>query len=450
MKFRFRLSYLLLLLIFTSLFCISCGKTASVDNKPQKAEDGKIHIIYWRHFFSTEEKTIRELIKKYEEKNPHIKIDFSTLPFSTYSNKLATSIAAGTGPHIINIHTSWAYNFVKSNRLRALPEELMTTKEVESNFFPLIKSFKMHGEYYGLPIGSGCLALYYNVKLFKDAGLDPDKPPKTWKEMIEYAKKLTKRHKNGRLETAGLALGSPEFGQGWNYILDSLIPQNNGKVINEEGTKVLWNTPEGIEAFSFYTDCITKYKVNSYLFPKPSEAFKLGKCGMMIDGNWAIGDIERKTYTKKNYDADVKAGRKTKEIFKYAIAPVPMNKKKSVHGSYWANCVTSRAVGTEILEAWKFVNFLASEESMLLWVDKVKELPMRKSLVKDDSLKNKYPELVAFLDQLPYSYVSLKKNESVYKGAITNAIERVIIQNSSVKDAMKIAENEVNIMLQKE
>jgi multiple sugar transport system substrate-binding protein len=101
------------------------------------------------------------------------------------------------------------------------------------------------GKIYGVPVGGYALGLLYNRKLFQEAGLDPNKPPTTWEELREYAKKLTDPSK-GRVGFAELSKGNQG---GWHFTAwkysfgGDLVQQQNGKwtaTFNDEnGVKAL-------------------------------------------------------------------------------------------------------------------------------------------------------------------------------------------------------------------
>jgi ABC-type glycerol-3-phosphate transport system substrate-binding protein len=101
------------------------------------------------------------------------------------------------------------------------------------------------GKIYGVPVGGYALGLIYNRKLFQEAGLDPNKPPTTWDEVREYAKKLTDPAK-GRAGFAELSKGNQG---GWHFTAwkysfgGDLVQQKDGKwtaTFNDEnGVKAL-------------------------------------------------------------------------------------------------------------------------------------------------------------------------------------------------------------------
>ena len=73
---------------------------------------GPVTLVYWRHHYEPEQKAIEQFIQDFEAANPSIRVTFVSIPYSTYINKVVSSIAADTGPDVINIHNSWAYNYI--------------------------------------------------------------------------------------------------------------------------------------------------------------------------------------------------------------------------------------------------------------------------------------------------------------------------------------------------
>ena len=58
----------------------------------------------------------------------------------------------------------------------------------------------------GIPVQRSTVVLYWNKELCKEAGLDPEKPPKTWAEQLEFAQKLTKRDAAGNVTQWGIQI----------------------------------------------------------------------------------------------------------------------------------------------------------------------------------------------------------------------------------------------------
>ena len=394
--------------------------------------EGPLHIVYWRHHYQQEYLAMKELIRLFEKQYPTIKIDFMTFPASVYSTKIVATLTAGEGPDIINIHNSWAYGYIRSGLIVPVSTQQFAYQKMDQNFFPLAGSFKWHGIYYGVPIGGANLALFYNKKLFREAGLTS--PPHSWEELLEMAKKLTRRQGN-RLLQSGASLGM-SAGQGWNYFVEGVLRQAGiKKILSDDQQTVMWDNAQGVEALRWYTNFVTEYKINSLLFPADFDAFRLGLSAMMVNGNWTIGNIK-----------------KVAPDLEYGTVELPYRqdlKIQASYGTFWANCVTRKASRKVQKAAWKFIHFITTYQSMKYWSNQVGELPMRRDVLKDKVFLQNNPLLSPFIRQMQYSYSSVKKDEREYKAAITEAIEQILYNGMSPKQALHMAAKRINTMLKR-
>ena len=165
-----------------------------------------VEIEYWQYTFAQRVQAIDELIKRFEAENPNIKVKHTHVPYDDFRLKIAAAIPAGQGPDVVQLFYGWLQDYLKAKLLQPLPAEAFPAAEIERDFFPLVKQMKVDGQYYAVPTAVRSLALFWNKKLFTEAGLDPAKPPQTLDEMLAMAQKLTKRDGGGNLLQAGIAL----------------------------------------------------------------------------------------------------------------------------------------------------------------------------------------------------------------------------------------------------
>ena len=93
--------------------------------------------------------------------------------------------------------------------------------------------------------------LYWNKDAFKEAGLDPEKAPGNWDEMVEYAKKLTKRDAAGKVTQWGVKIPSSGFPY---WLFQGLTTPNDVQLMNEAGTETYFDKPAVIEALQYWVD----------------------------------------------------------------------------------------------------------------------------------------------------------------------------------------------------
>ena len=106
------------------------------------------------------------------------------------------------------------------------------------------------GKMLSLPFNSSTPVLYYNVEAFKKAGLDPDKPPKTWPEVAEYARKLVKAGYAGGFSTAWISWIHLENFSAWHNVPFGTLA--NG--FEGTGTEFVFNSPLHVKHIQHLAD----------------------------------------------------------------------------------------------------------------------------------------------------------------------------------------------------
>jgi len=276
----------------------------------------------------------------------------------------------------------------------------------------LLSAFQWDGKTYGLPKDFNTLALFYNKDMFKAAGIN--EPPKTWEELRDVAKKLTKDGVKGLVLSADLAR------------FDAFINQNGGSVYQDG--KVTLNLPENAQALDFYVGLITKDKVADT--PQNmgegwnGDAFAAKKAAMAIEGGWMIPFLKEKA-----------------PDLNYGIAELPTGKQKSTMAFTVAYVMNKNSKHKD--EAFKLIEFLTGKEGQQFVVDSGLALPSRKSM--QEGFKEKYPERAAFVDGASYAVpwqFGLYGTKVV--DAANKACEALIMkQISSAQQALDNAQKEV-------
>src|SRR6056297_90764 len=271
---------LLLLLVVLSLtgvgFLMAGGQQ---EEATDEETDGKTKIVYWQYFYETKKETVDTLIERFEEENPNVEVVHQTFPYENYNTKVASAVPAGEGPNVINLYYGWMPVYLGSEYLQPLPEEYFDTAEIEDEFFDMISAVKKDGSYYALPTAVRSLALFYNKGLFEEAGLDPNAPPQTLDELVEYGKKLTKRDDNGNLLQEGMTMMLR--GQLHHWLREGLIRQFGGQPYSEDNTEVMYDGEAGYDAFEFYVDLNREHELGEPQFMTDDvTAFKTGNAGL--------------------------------------------------------------------------------------------------------------------------------------------------------------------------
>jgi multiple sugar transport system substrate-binding protein len=388
----------------------------------------QVEIEYWQYTFAQRVQAVDEIIKKFEAANPGIKVKHTHVPYDDFRVKIAAAIPAGQGPDVVQLFYGWLQDYLKAGLLQPLPASDFSAIEVEREFFPIVQQMKVDGKYYALPTAVRSLALFWNKTLFKEAGLDPNKPPATLDELVDYAKKLTKRNPNGDLIQEGLTIDMG--GQDHHWLREVLIRQFGGEPYSADKKTVAYNSPAGIAATQWYIDLVDKQKVGQIGFLTDGvTAFRSGKAAMTIDGSFRLGALDN----QKGLD--------------YGVTELPSrNGIKSNFASYWVNGITTKATGAKLDASVKFLKFLTTPDAMELWMNTVGELPARKSVAEKDANRN-HAKYGPFIRGLGYSQATDFVNESAQRKVYMDMVDKVALKSVPTKDAVAQAAAEEQKLL---
>ena len=388
-----------------------------------------VEIEYWQYVFDTRVKAMNQLITEFQKANPDIKVKQTTFPYADYQTKVAASIMAGQGPDVLQLFYGWVDNFIAGKMISPLRAEAFPSADIERDFFPIVSAMKRGQDYYGLPTAVRSLALFYNKKVFKEAGLDPNQPPKTLEELVAAAEKTTKRDGSGNIVSEGLTVDMG--GQDHQWWREVLIRQFGGVPYTENDTKVAYNDEAGLKALTFYTDLQRKNKVGQVGFMDDGQAaFRAGLAAMTIDGTFRLGSFN------------------TIKSFEWGVAELPANAQgvRSNYASYFANAITTKAQGEKLAAAEKFLKYVSSPEAMKIWLDVVGELPARRTAaLTPENIGN--PVYGPFLKGLEYAHTTLFKDEAAQRQVAIDMANRVLVGGEEPKASLaKAAEAEQAII----
>jgi multiple sugar transport system substrate-binding protein len=324
------------------------------------AQDDVIEIEYWQYTFDARITAMDMLIEQFEAENPDIHvIHNSDIAYDNFRDELAASAPAGVGPDVVSLFYGWIPAFVDAGYLVPLPEEDFPAEWIESYFSPMVAESKFDDQYWAIPTAVRSLALMWNKDLFEAAGLDPEVPPTTLDEFMEMAIATTVYDGSGtdilNIVTEGYAPALS--GQDHHWFREALLRQYGGVPYSADNRTVMWNSPEGCEAFTWLANFETEFKTGSNdLFTDATEAFVNGQQALHIDGSFRLGTI---------------ANNNPELNFGVAELPVGPNGEKHTFGSYWTHGITRRAAADEarMEAASRFLKYITTAEAGILWVN---------------------------------------------------------------------------------
>ncbi len=257
------------------------GDTVTFDPNKLVNDGEPITIEYWT--WGENDPTLK-MAEAYEEIYPNVEIKEVIQPWDDFWTKLPLSIKGKNGPAVFNIHNSQHDLIMPYLEAYDIPVE-----DLQADFNSVDPHIIDGNVYYtDSVINTG--NIYYNKKLWEEAGLTDKDIPKTWEQFREVAKKLTKTD-GDKIVQAGFNYNGETYNalyQGMNYQKGELLFSKDGKVAN-------YNNSVTIENTQFFVDLYEKDKVGSKDFGDDSTmSFGNGQTAMVYKWGWMVGELEAK------------------------------------------------------------------------------------------------------------------------------------------------------------
>lgn len=276
-------------------------------------EAGSQEITYWAtnqgESLDHDREVLTESLDRFTEETG-VKVNLEVIPWTDMYNRILTAVTSGDGPDVLNIGNTWAVTLQETGAFEPVEGDLLEAVGGQDRFVD--SSWATAGAEgktpTSVPLYSQAYSLYYNTKLFEEAGITA--PPATWDEFVDTAKKLTKdTDGDGQIDQWGI---STEAGAVTNGAHHSFIwgKQNGGAMFDAEG-KSTFDAEGQIDGVNQWVDLMGVHKVMS-----PSDAEMTngsdavanlidGRAGMVMNQN-----------PVKNFEA--------RDFTDWAVAPMPL------------------------------------------------------------------------------------------------------------------------------
>ncbi|UOE96861.1 sugar ABC transporter substrate-binding protein [Fervidobacterium islandicum] len=239
-----------------------------------------ITLEFWTLSLSpTFDEYLKAMIADFEKNNPGIKINWLDIPYASAVQKLTAAIAAGQGPDVVNLNTTWAVDFAIQGAILPI-DNLIPPVTIKQYWEKLWNATVVNGKAYAFPWYASIPILMYNKDLFKKAGLDPNKPPKTWDEVLEYSRII-----RAKLDIYGF---EPNI-----IAIDELLLEGV-PIVTPDGKKAAFNTPEAVARLEWFQKAYRENLMPRSLggYGEGREFYQQGKIVMYPAGLTMLKHIE--------------------------------------------------------------------------------------------------------------------------------------------------------------
>lgn len=370
------------------LVVLTAGLLSSCNRNDGLTAEGKKEVRLFLLLLNTKQVEFYErMASEFEALYPDADVVVEQFPGSSlkdYEIKVRLRYASGQAPDIWSYRENELAQFVDLGLLNPAPDYIKAIADSNS-VNDLVRSASIFdGQSYGLTYSAGWQALYYNKDMFREVGLDPERPPRNWDELLDYADRLTIRDDNGKIQRAGLSLRKTGFKPGTGEKWLTFFYSAGGVPFNEDGSEILIDSEAGRAAFDLYAQVLDR-KIDGIDVEGDQRGFGQGRVGMFIR------ELHIVDWLETNYpDID------------FGVAPIPP--RDSTFQSYSSGgaypfVVSSTSKYPEI--AWRFLEFIAEDDNYEEYIRITQDLPVMKSVAELPEFKNN-PYTSVFLEQQVY------------------------------------------------
>ena len=337
----------------------------------------KTRVTFWFPGETGQEEVFAASAKRFEAKNPDIEVVNTPLPPNSadINTRLNAAKLSNTYPDVFAAFLIYMGTRGSQGEFASLDSYVAKWNGKSDLLDSALAMGYYKGELLGLGFFPAPIVPSYRKDYFAEAGLDPNKPPRDWNELHEFAKKLVKRDSAGNVLRGGIDIPSttaPDL-----IHMETLLRANGSKVFDEEKDEPSWTDPGAIGALDFIaTLWKEKLSMPHANFQWAEHPFAKGNSAMGWLPNPVIGNLFKNDPSLKQ---------------KIGFTP-PMGPVRPY--TFCGYRLFTIGKDSKVKnEAWRLIEFMMEPEEM--W-DRYKKLvipPVRKSLtdrfIQEDPVLNK-------------------------------------------------------------
>ncbi|GAK56711.1 ABC-type sugar transport system, periplasmic component [Candidatus Vecturithrix granuli] len=385
-------------------------------------------------------KPLKEAMDLFQQQHPSIKVILEPVTYAEKETKYLQGFEQHTAPDILRLHAFSLPLFSgKGYTLDLTPFLEKEGAAFLEPWYPLtLDLMKFEGKMHAMPGDYMVMILLYNTELFKAAGLDPLKPPKTWDEFLDYAQKLTRdTNGDGRIDQWGFGtVGAKD--PGFTLRFSSFLWSFGGDYLTPDLKHSALDSLEAKAAFTFFVELHTKHKVvppgvTSMTPQEVRTQMAQQKVAMILSSGWGVPLID-------SLNPDLKAP----DVLNAAPIPIKTEPMTTVWLSSWV--ISAQTQHPE--EAWELVKFVTTKEMELNWFVNTGVTSSRKDVseVAPEILNDKFASVIA--SQLPYGKVEPQIQAwPEIIDTFTSSLQQAILGMKTPETALAEAHDHINAIL---
>lgn len=382
-------------------------------------------------------KVIDGYARQFEKEHPGIKVN--PIYAGNYDDariKALAALRAGQSAPLSVLYSIDLYELIEQDVI--LPwDDVATSAEDKAWLKVFYPALMMNGTYkgkvYGIPYQRSTIVMYWNKDAFKEAGLDPEKPPANWNEMARMAAKLVKKDASGNVTRWGVMVPSTGYPY---WMFQAFARQNGHDLMNPEGNRTNYAHPDVIAALQYWRDLGAKHKVmpqGTVEWGTLRQEFTEGKTAMM----WhTTGNLTAVKDTAK---------------FPFGVAMLPASKQRGSPTGGGNFYLFKKTTPEERKAALAFVKWMTTPERAADWSMATGYVATRPDAYETPKLKAyaaEFPQAVVARDQFKFATPELSTFQTGrVRKLLDDAIQASLTGQKTPAAALKAAQAEAERLL---
>ncbi len=384
-------------------------------------------------------KLVDSMIQEFEAEHPEITVKaIYSGNYSDTMTKAMTALKGGTPPHLSVILSTEIFTLIDNDAIVAFDDLVNSDQEKQwlDSFYPaLMANSRTGGKTWSIPFQRSTIVMYYNKEAFRKAGLDPEKPPVTWEEMVAMGKQLTVRDADSKVTQWGLEIPSTGYPY---WMFGALASQNNQVLMNQEGNQTYFNNPDAVDALRFWQDLGRTHQI----MPE----------GTIEWSTLRTDFLEQKTAIMWHSTGNLTAV-KNNATFDFGVAMLPAKKQRGTPTGGGNFYIFKQTTPEERKAALTLIQWMTQPDRTAQWSIGTGYLGTRPDAYETDLLKTyikDFPAAAVARDQLKYAVAELSVHENgrIYK-TLNDAIQAALTGSKTPEAALEDAQKQADRILKK-
>ncbi len=383
-------------------------------------------------------KIVDDLVSDFESEHPDIKVN--AIYAGNYNDariKALAALASGEPAQLSVMFSIDLYELIEQDAIVPFDDLIEGADDkawIESFYPALMRNGQTDGKTWSIPFQRSTIVMYYNKDAFREAGLDPDKPPQNWDEMVEMGKKL-KKGSGGDVSRWGVMIPSTGYPY---WMFQALAIQNGQELMSGDGTETYFDAPATVEALEYWRALSAEYGI------MPSGTVEWGTLRQaFLEGQTAImwhstGNL---TAVKENASFD------------FGVAMLPANERRGSPTGGGNFYIFKKATPEEQQAALTFIKWMTQPERTAEWSIRTGYVGTRPDAYETPALKDyiaSFPAAAVARDQLQYAVPELSTYQTGrVRKLLDDGIQSVLTGQADAAAALGDAQRQAERLLRR-